>query len=41
MRLIAWLLIEFLGEAEGIQAFLIRHISRVKVSLVFIKRCAQ
>ena len=32
MRLIAWLLTEVLREAGGIQAFLIRHISRAKVS---------
>ena len=33
MRLIAWLLTEILRKTGGIQAFLIRHISRAKVSL--------
>ncbi len=32
MRLIAWLLTEILRKTGGIQAFLIRHISRAKVS---------
>jgi len=32
MRLIAGLLSDFLREAGGIQAFLIRYISRAKVS---------
>jgi len=32
IRLIAELLSEFLGNTEGTQAFLISHISRVKIS---------
>ncbi len=38
MRLIAWLLTKLLRKTEGIQAFLIRHIFRAKVSLVILDR---
>jgi hypothetical protein len=34
MSLIAGLLGEFLGKTGGIQAFLIRHISRAKISVL-------